>query len=69
MRKTFKFICAAVVAAFAVSSCYDDTFLRGEIDRLDGRVDSLASALNKDVANLAALQSSVRKSNSNFNLP
>ena len=59
MRKTFKLFCAAALAALAVSSCYDDTFLRGEIDRLDGRVDSLASVLNKDVANLAALQSSV----------
>ena len=59
MRKTFKLFCAAAMAALAVSSCYDDSFLRGEIDRLDGRVDSLASVLNKDVANLAALQSSV----------
>ena len=59
MRKTFKLFCAAALAALAVSSCYDDSFLRGEIDRLDGRVDSLASVLNKDVANLAALQSSV----------
>ena len=59
MRKTFKLFCAAALAALAVSSCYDDSFLRGEIDRLDGRVDSLASALNKDVANLAAIQSSV----------
>lgn len=43
---------------FAVS-CYDDTALWGEIDRLDGRVDSLANVLNKDVAALAALQSTV----------
>ena len=59
MRKTFKLFCAAAMAALAVSSCYDDSFLRGEIDRLDGRVDSLASVINQDVASIAALQSSV----------
>ena len=59
MRKTFKLFCAAALAALAVSSCYDDSFLKSEIDRLDNRVDSLASVLNKDVANLAALQSTV----------
>lgn len=59
MRKTFLTICAAVFALVAVSSCYDDAPLWSEIDRLDGRIDSLASVLNQDVANLAALQSTV----------
>lgn len=58
MRKTFKFICAAVVAAFAVSSCYDDSKLWTELEELDQRVTSLETALNADVANLATLDAS-----------
>ena len=62
MKKTFysvlRTMCVGAMTLFAVS-CYDDTALWGEIDRLDGRVDSLANVLNKDVAALAALQSTV----------
>lgn len=43
---------------FAVS-CYDDSALWGEVDRLDGRIDSLAAALNDDVAALTALAADV----------
>ena len=65
MRKTFKFICAAVVAAFAVSSCYDDSKLWGEIEDLDKRVTALEEKLNSEVAKinttLGALQSADEK--------
>lgn len=59
MRKTFLTICAAVSALFAVSSCYDDAPLWGEIERLDGRIDKLEQDLNADIANLNALQGKV----------
>ena len=57
MRKTFKFICAAVVAAFAVSSCYDDALVWDELDKhageiagLEERVAALETKLNSEVA-------------------
>ena len=59
MRKTFKFICAAVVAAFAVSSCYDDALVWDELDKHSGeiaglaeRVAALETKLNSEVATL-----------------
>ena len=62
MKKTLfsvlRTMCVGAMTLFAVS-CYDDSALWGEVDRLDDRIDSLALELNKDVANLAALQTAV----------
>ena len=62
MRKTFKFICAAVVAAFAVSSCYDDALVWDELDKhageiagLEERVAALETKLNSEVAAINSL--------------
>ena len=55
MKKTFysvlRTMCVGAMTLFAVS-CYDDSALWGEIDRLDSRVDSLATALNGQVATI-----------------
>ena len=65
MRKTFKFICAAVVAAFAVSSCYDDSKLWEGLEGLEQRVAALEEKLNSEVkainTTLGALKSADEK--------
>lgn len=62
MKKTLfsvlRTMCVGAMTLFAVS-CYDDSALWGEVDRLDGRIDSLAAALNDDVAALTALAADV----------
>ena len=56
MKKTFKFFCVCAMALAAVS-CYDDSGVLQRLDELDAKVAKLQEDLNKDVANLAALQS------------
>ncbi len=52
MKKTLfsvlRTMCVGAMTLFAVS-CYDDSALWGEVDRLDDRIDSLAAALNSQV--------------------
>ena len=56
MRKTFKFFCAAAVAALTVSSCGKiwDEFdsVHGQLDSIEARLDSLETALNSQVATI-----------------
>ena len=59
MRKTFKLFCAAVVAALAVSSCYDDALVWDELDKhageiagLEERIAKLEEKLNTEVATI-----------------
>lgn len=54
MRKTFLTFCVAALSLFAVSSCYDDTALWGEVEALKTKVESLENKLNEDVAAINA---------------
>ena len=54
MRKTFLTFCVAALSLFAVSSCYDDTALWGEVDALKAKVETLQNKLNEDVAAINA---------------
>ena len=78
MRKTFKFICAAVVAAFAVSSCYEDALVWDELDKHSGeiaglaeRVAALETKLNSEVAaingTISALEGKVAAADEKLN--
>ena len=51
MKKTFRSILAGAVALLAVS-CYDDSALRGDIEKLDERVTAIENALNAEVGGL-----------------
>ena len=48
MKKTFRSILAGAVALLAVS-CYDDSGLRKDIQKLDDRVTAIEAALNAEV--------------------
>lgn len=56
MRKTFKFFCAAAVAALTVSSCGKiwDEFdsVHNQLDSIEARLDSLETSLNGQVATI-----------------
>ncbi|MBR5836320.1 MAG: hypothetical protein IKY66_09200 [Bacteroidales bacterium] len=54
MRKTFLTFCVAALSLLAVSSCYDDTALWGEVDALKAKVESLENKLNTEVAAINA---------------
>ena len=54
MRKTFLTFCVAALSLFAVSSCYDDTALWGEVDALKAKVETLQNKLNEEVAAINA---------------
>ena len=51
MKKTLRTILAGAVALLAVS-CYDDSELRGTVDKLDERVTALEAKLNAEVGGL-----------------
>ena len=51
MKKTLRTILAGAVALLAVS-CYDDSELRGKVDKLDERVTVLETKLNAEVGGL-----------------
>ena len=71
MKKTLRTILAGAVALLAVS-CYDDSELRGEVEKLDERVTALEAKLNAEVgglndlaARLAAAEAGITTLNGN----
>ena len=51
MKKTFRSILAGALALLAVS-CYDDSALRGDIEKLDERVTAIENTLNAEVGGI-----------------
>mgnify|MGYP001019019528 FL=1 len=59
MKKTINYVLAITIALFSITSCYDDTGLQDQIEKLSSEVNSLKQLTSQMNTNISALQTAV----------